>query len=140
MISYQKQSLRGFNFNGRRKNNAWLRAAAAEEGYSIGDIAIVFCSDEYLLGINKQFLKHDYYTDIITFDYCNGKTLSGDLLISIDSVRDNAEHFGTSFEQELRRVMIHGVLHLIGYDDHSDKDIAIMRSKEDYYLCKENTM
>lgn len=140
MISYQNVELTGFEFKGRRRNNAWLRAAAAEEGFSVGEVAIVFCSDEYLLGVNKEFLSHDYYTDIITFDYCEGKVLSGDLLISIDSVRDNAQHFGVKFEEELRRVMIHGLLHLMGYDDHKPEDIAVMREKENYYLCKEATM
>ena len=81
-----------------------------------------------------KYRQHDYFTDIITFDYCEGERLSGDLFISIDSVRENAITYGTEFEDELNRVIVHGVLHLIGYDDHTKKDIATMRSKENYYL------
>ena len=81
-----------------------------------------------------KYLQHDYFTDIITFDYCEGSKLSGDLFISIDSVRDNAAFYGTEFEDELNRVIVHGILHLIGYDDHSESEQAMMRSKEDYYL------
>ena len=95
---------------------------------------MVFCSDNYLLDVNLKFLQHDYYTDIITFDYCEKDILSGDLFISIDSVRANADFFGTTFENELNRVIVHGILHLIGYDDHCDEDIAEMRAKENYYL------
>jgi rRNA maturation RNase YbeY len=86
------------------------------------------------LDVNKKYLQHDYYTDIITFDYCEGDVLSGDLFISVDSVRENASFYGTDFENELNRVIVHGVLHLIGYDDHTEEDIAVMRSKEDFYL------
>ena len=139
MITYNCEK-KGFKFTGRRINNAWLKACASEEGYTLGDIAIVFCSDEYLLDINRKYIKHNYFTDIITFDYSESGRLSGDLLISIDSVMDNAVHFSTGFEQELRRVMIHGILHLAGYDDHSEEEQKIMRAKEDYYLCKRNTM
>ena len=100
----------------------------------VGEISYIFCSDEQLLEINKEFLNHDYYTDIITFDYCEGDRLSGDLFISVDSVRENSIEYGTEFSEELNRVIVHGLLHLIGYDDHSDEDIAVMRSKENYYL------
>ena len=81
-----------------------------------------------------KYLQHDYFTDIITFDYCEDDTLSGDLFISVDSVKENASFYGTEFEVELNRVIVHGLLHLIGYDDHKDQDIKMMRSKEDYYL------
>ena len=87
-----------------------------------------------------KFLKHDYYTDIITFDYCEKDVLSGDLFISIDSVRANAEFFGTTFENELNRVIVHGILHLIGYDDHTEEDQKTMRSKENFYLEKRNEL
>ena len=107
---------------------------AGSEMCQLGDINIIFCSDNYILDINIKYLQHDYFTDIITFDYCEGKKLSGDLFISIDSVRENSEHYGTEFADELNRVMVHGVLHLIGYDDHTEEDIKVMRSKEDYYL------
>ena len=95
---------------------------------------IIFCSDPYILDINQRYLQHDYFTDIITFDYCEGKVLSGDLFISIDTVRENAAEYGASFEEELNRVMVHGLLHLIGYDDHTPAEQQEMRSKEDYYL------
>ena len=96
---------------------------------------IIFCSDNYILDINMKYLQHDYFTDIITFDYCEKNTLSGDLFISVDSVRENALLYGApSFEDELNRVIVHGLLHLIGYDDHSDEQVAVMRQKENYYL------
>ena len=100
----------------------------------IGDISIIFCSDPYILDINIRYLHHDYFTDIITFDYTEGDRLSGDLFISLDTVRANADEYGSDFETELNRVMVHGVLHLIGYDDHSSADKKLMREKEDYYL------
>lgn len=129
MVSYFFEDT-DFRFTGRRFNNSWIKAVAAAEDRSVGNIDIIFCSDAYLLEINKKYLSHDYYTDIITFDYCEGKVLSGDLFISVDCVLANAEFYGVSFEDELYRVIIHGVLHLIGYDDHTDSDIAQMRSKE----------
>ena len=81
-----------------------------------------------------KYLQHDYFTDIITFDYCEGDRLSGDLFISIDSVRENAKFYNTEFNEELNRVMVHGILHLIGYDDHTQKDQKLMRTKENYFL------
>lgn len=139
MIRYDRQDT-SFNFKGRRLNSRWLNNVAFAEGKKIGQITVVFCSDEYLLQINRQFLKHNYYTDIITFDYCEGDTLNGDLLISIDCVRDNAEHYGCSFDEELHRVIVHGLLHLIGYDDHTAGEQKQMREKENEYLCSRNTM
>ena len=112
----------------------WLKLVAGSEMKKLGDINIIFCSDNYILDVNMKYLQHDYFTDIITFDYCEGDFLSGDLFISIDSVRENSVFYNTEFQNELNRVMVHGVLHLIGYDDHCDEDIAMMRSKEDYYL------
>ena len=123
-----------FVFRNRLFNRRWLDAVARNEGKSIGNINIIFCSDSYLLDINIKYLGHDYYTDIITFDYCEGDVLSGDLFISVDSVRDNAAFYETGFSTELNRVIVHGVLHLAGYDDHSDSEQKTMRSKEDYYL------
>ena len=139
MIRYDRQDT-NFVFKGRRLNSRWLGNVAENEGKKLGDIAVVFCSDEYLLGVNRQFLKHDYYTDIITFDYCEGDILSGDLLISVDSVKDNALHFGASFDEELHRVIVHGLLHLIGYEDHSEEEQKQMREKENQYLCVRNMM
>lgn len=133
MVNFFNQDCK-FNFRQRTLTRKWLKLAAESEIKRLGDISVIFCSDSYILEINRKYLSHDYYTDIITFDYCEGDTLSGDLFISVDSVRENADEYGTEFENELNRVIIHGLLHLIGYDDHSEKDIAQMRSKENYYL------
>lgn len=133
MISYYFQDT-DFKFRDRRKTNEWLKLAAESEIRRIGNISIIFCSDNYVLDINQKYLQHDYFTDIITFDYCEGDRLSGDLFISVDSVRENSVEFGTEFKDELNRVIIHGILHLVGYDDHTEKDIKLMRSKENYYL------
>lgn len=133
MISYYFEET-DFVFKGKAKNNAWLRLVAESEIRRIGNISIIFCSDNYILDINRKYLEHDYFTDIITFDNCEADRLSGDLFISVDSVRENAIEYKTDFRDELNRVMVHGILHLIGYDDHTDEDIAVMRSKENYYL------
>ena len=135
MVSYFTEDIR-FLFKQKRFTSKWLKFVAESEMRKLGDISIIFCSDKYILDVNLKYLQHDYYTDIITFDYCEGNTLSGDLFISIDSVRENATFYGTDFENELNRVIVHGVLHLIGYDDHTDEDVAVMRSKEDYYLSQ----
>ncbi|MBQ9400430.1 MAG: rRNA maturation RNase YbeY [Bacteroidales bacterium] len=123
-----------FKFKGKLLNNKWYKFVAESEVRKLGDINVIFCSDNYLLDINIKYLHHDYFTDIITFDYSEGKTISGDLFISVDSVKENAVFYKTEFEEELNRVLVHGVLHLIGYDDHSEDEIATMRSKENYYL------
>ena len=133
MVSYYTEDIK-FSFKERRQTSRWLRLVAASEIRRLGDISIIFCSDNYILDVNMKYLQNDYFTDIITFDYCEGDRLSGDLFISVDSVRENAAEYGTEFEDELNRVIVHGLLHLIGYDDHSKKDIAQMRSKENYYL------
>ena len=133
MISYYFEDT-DFIFKGKTANNKWLRLVAESEIRRIGNISIIFCSDNYILDVNQQYLQHDYFTDIITFDYCEGDRLSGDLFISVDTVRENALEYGTEFSEELHRVIVHGVLHLIGYDDHNDDDIAMMRKKENYYL------
>lgn len=104
------------------------------EGKIPGDISYIFCSDDYLLEINKQYLNHDYYTDVITFDYCENGVISGDIFISVDTIKSNAQEYSVTFEKELQRVMIHGVLHLVGYKDKQDDDQKVMRSKEDEYL------
>lgn len=133
MVSYFFEDT-DFVFKGKALNNRWLRLVAESEIRRLGQISIIFCSDNYILDVNQKYLQHDYFTDIITFDYCEGDKLSGDLFISVDSVRENAAEFGTEFKDELNRVIVHGILHLIGYDDHTKKEIAEMRSKEDYYL------
>ena len=133
MISYYLEDT-DFIFKGKTLNNRWLRLVAESEIRKVGDISIIFCSDNYILDVNQQYLQHDYFTDIITFDYCEGDKLSGDLFISVDTVRENAIEYGTEFNDELNRVMVHGILHLIGYDDHNEEDIIQMRAKENYYL------
>lgn len=133
MISYFLEDT-NFKFNTRRRTSRWLRSVAEIENRSIGEINIIFCSDPYILDLNIKSLNHHFFTDIITFDYCEGDILSGDLYISVDTVRANAEFYNTDFDNELYRVIVHGLLHLIGYDDHSDKEIAVMRSKEDFCL------
>jgi len=117
-----------------RSIKAWLTAAAEAEGFKLNQLNYVFCSDEYLLGINRQYLNHDFYTDIITFD--NGafdKKIEGDIFVSIDRIRENAVIFHKSFEEELMRVLVHGLLHLVGYADKEEEEKEKMRKKEDFY-------
>ncbi|MCQ2182787.1 MAG: rRNA maturation RNase YbeY [Bacteroidales bacterium] len=133
MVRYFSEDVK-FDFKNRRFTSSWLKLVAGSEMKRLGDINIIFCSDNYILDVNMKFLKHDYFTDIITFDYCEGNVLAGDLFISIDSVRENSIYYSTDFNTELNRVIVHGLLHLIGYDDHSEVDINTMRAKEDYYL------
>lgn len=133
MIRYFTEDIK-FLFKEKRLNNSWLKLVAGSEIKKIGDINIIFCSDNYILDINNRYLQHDYFTDIITFDYCEKDILSGDLFISIDSVRENALFYGAEFPVELNRVIVHGLLHLIGYDDHTESDKKTMREKENYYL------
>ena len=116
MISYYFEDT-DFIFKNKTLNNRWLRLVAESEIRRIGQVSIIFCSDNYILDINQKYLQHDYFTDIITFDYCEGDRLSGDLFISVDSVRENALEYGTDFKEELNRVIVHGLLHLIGYDE-----------------------
>ncbi len=133
MVRYYCEDVK-FLFKNKIANNRWLKMVAGSEIKTIGDISIIFCSDNYILDVNIRYLHHDYFTDVITFDYCEGNKLSGDLFISIDSVRENSIEFGTEFDEELHRVIVHGLLHLIGYDDHTPEDQKVMRAKEDYYL------
>ena len=119
-----------------RKVGRWIRAVAAEYGFSVGNINYIFCSDERELEVNRQFLGHDYYTDIITFDYSTSGTLNGDIFISLETVRSNAEMVGVTFEQELRRILIHGVLHLTGQGDKTPETKAEMTAKEEKALAK----
>ena len=102
--------------------------------YCIDEIAYIFCSDEKILEVNRQYLQHDYYTDIITFDYCEGDRLSGDLFISLDTIRTNAEQFGASYEDELHRVIIHGILHLCGINDKGPGEREVMEAAENKAL------
>lgn len=101
----------------KREISKWIKATATSYGKKVGDIAYVFCSDEKILEVNNQYLQHDYYTDIITFDYSEGDTISGDLFISVDTVKTNSEQFKTDYDEELHRIIIHGILHLCGIND-----------------------
>lgn len=112
----------------------WVKSILSNENKKLGDIVFVFCTDEYLAGLNEKFLNHDTLTDIITFDYSEKDKLSGDICIGIERVRENSVNFSTTFNEELGRVMAHGVLHLAGYKDKSSSDKIQMRQKEDLYL------
>ena len=112
----------------------WVSAVIKKENFKEGEINYVFCDDDYLLKLNVEFLEHDTYTDIISFDYTMGKLISGDIFISTERVKENAKLFNVPFKDELRRVIIHGVLHYCGYKDKSDSDVEVMRSKENEYL------
>lgn len=118
-----------------RKTCRWIKAVAAEYGYGVGNINYIFCSDERELEVNREFLGHDYYTDVITFDYSTSSMLNGDIFISLDTVRSNAETVGATFEEELRRILIHGVLHLTGQGDKTPETKAQMTAKEEKALA-----
>jgi len=113
---------------------AWFGQVCSVEGKELGDLNVILCSDDYLLEMNRTHLDHDYYTDIITFDYTDGSVVSGDLFISVDRVRENAQDLSLGFMDELNRVCVHGLLHLCGYKDKSESDEVIMRSKENEML------
>lgn len=124
-----------FTLRDKNKLREWIYASAGLEKKTIGSINFIFCNDAFLHDLNVRYLGHDTLTDIITFDYTEEtNSLSGDIFISIERVRENAKHFGSTFVSELHRVMIHGILHLAGYKDKSDGEKAAMRAKEDYYL------
>jgi probable rRNA maturation factor len=133
MISFSAVETK-FKLKNRVNIKNWIRSILETEHKKSGDIAYVFCTDTYLLEMNKHYLKHDTLTDIITFDYSEKGFLSGDIFISIDRVKENAVSFNTTFDAELGRVMAHGVLHLSGYKDKTPDDKKEMRAKEDYYL------
>jgi len=113
----------------------WIASVIEDEGKIPAAVSFIFCSDDYLLKMNIEHLGHDYYTDIITFDYCEGPVISGDLFISVDRVRENAADLKVTFDDELHRVMIHGVLHLLGYGDKTNEDAQHMRAMEDKCLA-----
>ena len=119
-----------------RKIGKWIRSVAAEYGFSVGNINYIFCSDERELEVNRKFLGHDYYTDVITFDYSTPTTLNGDIFISLDTVRSNAEMVSTTFDHELLRILIHGILHLTGQGDKTPETKAQMTQKEESALAK----
>ena len=131
MISFFSET--SFNIESSVEVSRWISKVIKSEGYDEGDISYIFCNDEYLLKINKQFLNHDTLTDIISFDYSLGKQIHGEIYISEERVRENATEFGQTFEDELHRVMIHGVLHYCGFKDKTDGEKQAMRAQED--LC-----
>ncbi len=132
MIEFYSESVEEQSVStGLRK---WLAKIILHESYKEGDLSFIFCSDDYLLDINVKHLKHNYLTDVISFDYSIGKLISGDIFISIDRVKENAESYSNSYTEELHRVMAHGLLHFCGYNDKTSKDQELMREKEDYYL------
>ncbi len=133
MISFQNQSI-SFKLKEKTRLKAWIKTVTEKEKHRLGDINYIFCSDDELLEINIQHLNHTTYTDIITFDYTEGNKISSDIFISIDRVEENAKKFNVSFEEELHRVMIHGILHLCGYKDKSKADAELMRKKENASL------
>jgi len=118
----------------KRKTNEWIKSVAATYGKKVGDIAYIFCDDDKIIEVNRQYLGHDYYTDIITFDYDDGNVINGDIFISIDTVRSNAEEQGTEYDEELHRVIIHGVLHLCGINDKGPGEREIMEAAENKAL------
>ena len=141
MISYQTEGVKMPAIR-RRDISAWIKAVAATYGKRVGDIGYIFCNDEKILEVNRQYLQHDYYTDIITFDYSDDAlltgrkdTISGDLFISLDTVRTNAQQQGTTYEEELHRVIIHGILHLCGINDKGPGEREIMEAEENKALA-----
>lgn len=131
-ISFAFQT--NFSLKKRTILKQWIKAIVENNKKEVGEISYIFCSDEQLLKINKEFLNHDYYTDIITFDYSETDVVSGDLFISIERIKDNAKTLKTSYQEELHRVIIHGVLHLLGYKDKTEEESENMRKLEDECL------
>ena len=132
-LSFHSEQI-NFSISDEHAVASWLNDVCVAEGKSLEVVSYIFCADEYLLEMNRQYLNHDYYTDVITFDYCEADAVSGDVFISIDRVEENAQTIGVSKQDELHRVMVHGLLHLIGYGDKSEAEKEQMTQKEDYYL------
>ena len=137
MITYNTDGVKMPSIK-KRENTAWVKAVAAS--YGKREIAYIFVDDEKILEVNRQYLGHDYYTDIITFDYCEGDVISGDLFISLDTVRTNAERVGATYEEELHRVIIHGILHLCGINDKGPGEREIMEAAEDKALALRSSL
>ena len=134
MISYNTENVKMPAIR-KRDTSAWIRRVAASYGKKVGEVGYLFCDDEKILEVNREFLKHDYYTDIITFDYCEDDTLNGDIVISLDTVRSNAEQLGKDYNDELHRVIIHGILHLCGQNDKGPGEREQMEAAEDRALA-----
>lgn len=133
MITYSSENVKMPKIR-KRDTSAWIKRVAADYGRKVGDIGYLFCDDEKILEVNREYLQHDYYTDIITFDYDEDDIISGDLVISLDTVRSNAELFNKTYEEELYRVIIHGILHLCGINDKGPGEREIMEAAEDKVL------
>ena len=133
MITYNSENIK-FPKIKRRDTTAWIKAVAASYGKKVGEVGYLFCDDEKILEVNREFLEHDYYTDIITFDYCEGDTLNGDIVISLDTVHSNAEQFSKEYDEELHRVIIHGILHLCGINDKGPGEREIMEAADNKAL------
>jgi probable rRNA maturation factor len=136
-VSFFFEECKKFSLN-RKKITSDINDIIISENCRGGMISVIFCSDEYLLKINREYLKHDYYTDIITFSYGEDRLVSGDLFISVDRLKDNSLTYGQTFENELYRVVYHGILHLVGFEDKEETSLKIMKMKEDFYLNKFN--
>ena len=134
MITYSAENVKMPKIR-RRDTSAWIKKVAASYGKTVGEVGYLFCDDEKILEVNREYLQHDYYTDIITFDYDEGDQINGDLVISLDTVRTNAELFGKTYEEELHRVIIHGILHLCGINDKGPGEREIMEAAEDKALA-----
>ena len=134
MISYQTDGVKMPDIK-KKETTEWIKEVAACYGKRVGEIAYIFCSDDKILEVNQQYLQHDYYTDIITFDYTEGNKISGDLFISLDTVRTNAETFHTDYNEELHRTIIHGILHLCGINDKGPGEREIMEENENRALA-----
>ncbi len=134
MITYNAYGVKMPNIK-RRETTKWIRAVAATYGFKVGEVGYLFCDDEKILEVNNEYLGHDYYTDIITFDYDEDDIINGDLFISLDTVRTNAEKFGKEYEEELHRVIIHGILHLCGINDKGPGEREIMEAAENKALA-----
>ena len=134
MITYQTEGIRMPDIK-KRPTTAWIRAVAATYDKKVGDVNYIFCNDERILEVNREYLQHDYYTDIITFDYTEGNTISGDLFISLDTVKTNSEQFATEYDEELHRTIIHGILHLCGINDKGLGEREIMEAAENKALA-----
>ena len=134
MITYNAEGVKLPKI-GKRDTTRWIKAVAATHNRKVGEIGYMFVNDEKILEVNNEYLGHDYYTDVITFDYCEGNVLNGDIVISLDTVRTNAEKFGKTYEDELFRVIIHGVLHLCGINDKGPGEREIMEENENKALA-----
>ncbi|MBE6340814.1 MAG: rRNA maturation RNase YbeY [Bacteroidales bacterium] len=133
MINFYEEDIKS-HLRNRRVIKQWIKDIISSYNYSTGNISYIFCSDDYLLNINRQYLSHDYYTDVITFDYDENNIVSGDIFISVDTVKSNSEQYSVSYNCELYRVIIHGVLHLCGLKDKTPEDAKIMREAEEKSL------